>query len=200
MAFVETRFPTSISYGAVGGHGWSTTVVANPAGFESRNQKWAHQRAVYEVGLVNRTAEETATLVAFFSSVAKGRLNAFRFQDPNDDETVGTLEPLGTGTGAPATYQLVKRYTLAGEVYDRVIRKPVAMTTQVQVDGVPTGGFTVSTTTGQVSGTAAPGAILTASFTFDVPCRFNADQLRIERVAPNAYSWPSIIIMETRDY
>lgn len=200
MAFVEVRFPTTISYGAVGGHGWSTTVVVTPGGFESRNQRWAHMRAVYEVGQVNRTAEETDVLVAFFSAVAKGRTNGFRFQDPKDEETRGTNEPLGLGTGASATYQLIKRYALAGQIYDRIIRKPVSGTITIYADGVALPGATVDTTTGLVTATATAGVVLGATFEFDVPCRFDTDQLSLERVAPNAFSWPSIRILETRDF
>jgi uncharacterized protein (TIGR02217 family) len=174
-------------------------VVVNPGGFESRNQKWSNQRASYEVGQVNRSAEETEILVAFFSAVAKGRTNGFRFRDIADFETTGENEPLGVGTGAEATYQLMRRYSLAGQVYDRVITKPVEGTVLVYVDTVLTAA-TVDHTRGLVTMTAPAGAVLGASFAFDVPCRFDTDQLRLERVSHNSYSWPSIILRETRDF
>ncbi len=40
MAFIETRFPDDISYGAAGGPGYQTDVVTVNSGAEQRNAAW----------------------------------------------------------------------------------------------------------------------------------------------------------------
>ena len=49
MGFLTQRFPDRISAGAVGGPGFSTTVVATFGGAESRNSNWAASRHRYNV-------------------------------------------------------------------------------------------------------------------------------------------------------
>ena len=41
MSFHEVRFPTRVSYGAIGGPRFSTTVQILNSGFEQRNINWA---------------------------------------------------------------------------------------------------------------------------------------------------------------
>ena len=67
---------------------------------------------------------------------------------------------------------------------DRDIRKPVAGTIKVALDGVDQAegsDFTVDTATGVVSFTSAPGngVAITAGFEFDVPARFGTDRLEV---------------------
>jgi len=206
MAFIETpTFPDTLAYGARGGPTWLTQLVVPQSGHEKRTRKWSQQRMRWQVGLQNRSASETITLIGFFNAVAVGRLNGFRFRDPSAGESAGTDEPIGVGDGVDTTFQLSKRYTAGAFTYDRTITKPVSGTVTCKVNGVPTAAFTVNTATGVVTFTAAPGNTLpvTASFTFDVPVRFDVDILDIEIISKNdsigAYSWGNIPIIETRD-
>lgn len=41
--------------------------------------------------------------------------------------------------------------------------------------------------------------VLTAAFEFDVPCRFDIDQLKGLHIAPGIYGWDSILIVEVRE-
>ncbi len=69
------------------------------------------------------------------------------------------------------------------------------------INGTPTGAFTVSEATGIVTFAAPPaaGAVLTASFEFDVPVRFDIDRLDIELSSFDAADAPSIPLIEVRE-
>jgi uncharacterized protein (TIGR02217 family) len=179
-----------------------TTVVAGPSGDESRNGLWAYARGEWDVGLVNKTAAETRDLLAFFYAVAKGRLHGFRLKDAPSNDYTGTNEPIGTGDAADTTFQLIKRYTSGALTYDRIISKPVTGTVTIAFNGGNQAlGWTVNTTTGVVTFASPPGAgiAITASYEFDVPVRFNTDQIKISRHDGLIFSWPSIPLVEIRD-
>jgi uncharacterized protein (TIGR02217 family) len=138
--------------------------------------------------------------VAFFRAIAQGRTHGFRFHDFGAGESIGTDEPIGTGTGSSATYQLIKRYTIGVYSFDRTITKPVAGTLIVKVNGVATTSFTVDTTNGEVTINATNGAAITASYQFQVPVRFDQDRLDIRRLDAQAYDLSNITLTETRDF
>lgn len=204
--FIETpTFPDTLAYGAHGGPVWLTHVVTPQSGNEKRTRRWSHRRQLWQVGLRNRSAAETITLVGFFNAVAVGRLNGFRFRDPNPGEALGTNEQIGTGNGVTTAFQLIKTYSAGAYLYNRTITKPVTGTVTCALNGTPTGAFTVNTATGIVTFSSPPGGgvIVTASFTFDTPVRFDTDHLDIEPVSRNdgvgAYTWGDIRLIETRD-
>lgn len=154
MAFIETQFPSNISYGAVGGPAFKTDIVVVNSGGEQRNEVWQDARGAWDVSHGLRTDAELATLISFFR-VMKGRANAFRFKDWQDYEASITEGLLGSGvgTGLP-TYQMWKRYTAAATNYDREINKPVSGTCTFKrggvtlVAGVAAGQFAIDYTTG----------------------------------------------------
>ncbi len=199
--FIESpSFPQLLAYGATGGPRYHTTVTVSQSGSEQRNQAWARPRGVWEVGLVHRSRVETEALLAFFRGVAHGQLHGFRFRDFLPGEETGTAEPLGVGTGSATTYQLVKRYTAGSLTDDRRITKPIAGSVVVFVNGTPTDTFTVDVTTGRLTMTATLGAVLTASFRFEVPVRFANDHIEVRRVAPEVYSIESLQLIEITDF
>ena len=198
--FIESpSFPDTLAYGGVGGPRWLTLVTSSPTGTERRQPRWTLSRGHWAVTVMHRTSAETLTLLAFFYAIAQGRAHGFRLRDFEGGEDTGTDEPLGTGTGSSATYQLVKRYTLGAQTYSRPITKPISGSLVVKVNGTPTTSFTVNTATGIVTMTATNGATLTASFLFEVPVRFAQDACRIRFVAPNAYTWDAVEMVEIRD-
>ena len=197
--FIEVpSFPDTLAYGGLGGPGFSTSIVALHGGNEQRNQRWRQPKHRWDVGQVNRSLAECETLLAFFYGVAHGRANGFRFKDFLPGESTGTDEPLGTGAGTTTAYQLRKRYTRGSYTFDRTIMKPIAGTVTLKADGSPFTLFDVNTTTGIVHAFADSGAVLTASFQFEVPVRFDVDDIAMQRVAPQVYSWPSIPLIELR--
>ena len=201
MAFRESpRFPDELSFGSSGGPMFRTHVVMMKSGREQRNQCWSQGLAVYDIGLANRQHTTTQLLRRFFRSIAQGRRHGFRFHDPLPGEDRGFQEVLGTGDADNAMFQLVKHYALGGYAHIRTITKPVVGSVRMYLDGVVTTAFTVETTTGLVTMTSAPGigVVVTATYLFDVPVRFDSDHLELQRLDFNTWNWPSIRLLETR--
>jgi uncharacterized protein (TIGR02217 family) len=196
--FHEVQFPPDISYGASGGPGYSTTVVTTVSGHERRNANWADARGKWNVAHGLKKREQVSELIAFFRA-RKGRAYGFRFKDWTDFQAFAQV--IGVGDGTTKTFQLVKRYASGGEIETRVITKPVAGTVKVYRDGVEAAsGWSVNTATGLVTFTTAPasGVQVTADFEFDVPARFDSDQMDITIETYQLGSWGQIIIVEIR--
>jgi uncharacterized protein (TIGR02217 family) len=83
----------------------------------------------------------------------------------------------------------------------RTIVKPVLGTVQVYKNSVlQTTGVSVNAATGVVTFAAAPtaGQVITASFQFDVPVRFDTDKLSASLDAYGIHSWQDISLVEVR--
>jgi uncharacterized protein (TIGR02217 family) len=154
-----------------------------------------------------RRANDLAAVVAFFEA-RNGRLNAFRFKDWSDYKScapeavpAATDQALGTGNGTATAFALVKRYASGAQAWDRRIAKPVAGTVSVALGGVPqASGWSVDLSTGIVTFAAAPGAgvQISAGFQFDVPVRFDTDELALTLDIERLGSIPSIPLIEVR--
>jgi uncharacterized protein (TIGR02217 family) len=209
MSFHEVRFPTAIALGSSGGPMRRTEVVTLASGFEERNAVWAHSRRRYDAGYGVKTLDDLHAVIAFFEA-RMGRLHGFRWKDRADFKSVApgaavsdTDQPLGTGDGVSTDFPLVKVYSSGGADYARPIRKPVAASVAVAIDGAGQSegiDFTLDAVTGTVSFAAppAPGAVLTAGFEFDVPARFDTDRLAIDLSQFEAGMVPNIPILEVR--
>ena len=196
--FHEMQFPPDISYGASGGPGYSTNVITTVSGHERRNANWAAARGRWNVAHGLKKREQVAELIAFFRA-RKGRAYGFRFKDWTDFQAFAQL--LGVGNGAATSFQLVKHYASGGEVETRVIAKPLAGSVKIYRDGVEAiTGWSVDTTTGLVTFTAAPavGVQVTADFAFDVPVRFDSDQMDLTIETYQLGSWGQIPVLEIR--
>ncbi|TVR80060.1 MAG: TIGR02217 family protein [Rhodospirillales bacterium] len=196
--FHEVQFPPDISYGASGGPGYSTTVVTTASGHERRNANWAAARGKWNVAHGLKKREQVAALIAFFRA-RKGRAYGFRFKDWTDYQAFAQV--LGVGDGANKTFQLIKYYPSGGEIETRLIAKPVSGTVKIYRDGVEAvSGWTVNTATGLVTFTTAPtsGVQVTADFEFDVPVRFDSDQMDITIETYQLGSWGQIPVLEIR--
>ncbi len=198
MSFEEVQFPTDISYGATGGPMFLTDIVSTVSGYEQRNSKWSQARAKYNVASGVKTESQWQNLIAFFRA-RKGKAVGFRFKDWSDYK--GTNESLGVGDDTTTDFQLQKIYSSGTVAFARAIAKPVAGTTKIYVDAVlQNSGVTVDTTTGVVSFATAPaiGTIITADFEFDVPVRFDTDEMSISMDSFDAGNWSSIPLIEVR--
>lgn len=196
--FHEVRFPDAIARGATGGPGYDTTILATVAGFERRNANWSQARGRWDVGSGLKRREDFTTLIAFFRA-RQGRAYGFRFKDWTDFR--GEAQVLGTGDGATKAFPLVKRYASGGVEVTRQIQKPAAGTVTIHRDDVSlASGWSVDAGTGVVTfATApAPGAVISASFDFDVPVRFDTDQMDLSLDTYDHGSWPQIPIVEIR--
>lgn len=205
-AFHETQFPSEISYGSRGGPRRLTQVVTLKSGYEERNQSWQHSRRRYDASIGIRNTKHLHDVIDFWEA-RRGRLYGFRWKDWLDFKSSRGREVptsvdviLDAGDGAKTQFQLVKRYENGGEEYVRPIKKPVAGTVLVSVNNVTVTGWTVDTTTGVITFETAPaaGTIIRAGFEFDVPARFDEDELQLSADAFEAGSVPAITVIEIR--
>ncbi len=207
MVFHEIRFPDNISRGARGGPERRTQIVELASGDEERNASWANSRRRYDAAYGIRRADDLAAVVAFFEA-RNGRLYGFRWKDCGDYKSclpsgvpAATDQAIGIGDGTATVFQLVKAYSSGAQTWTRAITKPVAGSVSVALDGVSQAvGWSVNTTTGQITFTTAPagGVIVTAGFEFDVPVRFDTDQLDVTHDIERLGSITSIPLIEVR--
>lgn len=188
MDFDDVRFPPLISFGAVGGPRFETSVATMASGAESRNQNWELDRGEWEVSFTARIKEEWMPLVSFFRVIAKGRANTFRFKDWTDYVAL-TGEGLfvDDDSGSPTLRQMVKRYTYGNYTYDRYITKPISGKITTDAVGLD-----------YASGLALSGT--TWSGEFDCWCRLNNDPMRLRMIDKNDHGfivgWSGIEIVE----
>lgn len=168
--FLETpRFPDDLSFYALGGVSYNTTVVGSTSGRETRNSVWLYGRAQFDLQGSMRTTTGVAnpysiqTLRNFFR-VAKGQAYGFRFRDWTDyqDEGNGVFGPLLPNYSTPVTptaaatgqpqYQMFKTYVMAPLADYKPIQKPldviVLRNNAVIAEGSSPGNYALDTTTG----------------------------------------------------
>lgn len=171
--FNESRLLDSVAYGSSFGQEFSTRITTLRSGHERRNANWARPLGQYSVLFQNLRPEDHA-LVRRAHMACMGSLVAFRFKDWTDYQAKD--QPLATGTGAPQTAQLVKRYQFGAVALDRPIVKPVAGSVVVKAAGLVIPA-SVDAATGIATFTAPFMTAVTWSGEFDVPVRFVNDRL-----------------------
>lgn len=187
MAFDEVSLPLRVRYGASGGPQFQTEIVSVQGGFERRNQLWAQARRQYDARTGVTSAAEASVLLSFFMA-RRGRARGFRLRDWADFTSAldgrclptPTDQRIGVGDGTQTAFQLLKTYGSGETAYERVIRKPVADSVRIAVDGAEyLSGWSVDPATGLVTFAQAPaqGAVVSAGFLFDVPVRFDTDRI-----------------------
>jgi len=177
MSFHEVRLPDDVERGASGGPEFNTGIVTLSSGFEQRNFQ-----AVTE-----------------FFYARRGRLFGFRFKDWSDYEL--STEAIATGDASTTKFQIYKTYSDAAGSYARAIQKIVAGTVLVYLDAVlqtETTDYSLDYDTGVITFVSAPGGSVSiaVSCEFDVPVRFESDQMETSLVHFNAGSVPNVPISE----
>jgi uncharacterized protein (TIGR02217 family) len=214
ISFDEVQFPPDISQGAIGGMRFSTTIIALSSGSEHRNINWGHSRGKWDVKHGLKTQEQIENLIDFFAA-RFGRAYGFRFKDwidyrvPRWRYAAGDLDPIPvmfTTDGTTRVFPIVKIYGDATRVYKRFITKPVPATTRVLLDGLqifqprwavnPTDGTIVlnDSTIWQ-----NPGHQIGVATEFDVPVRFDVDEMQATITTTEIYSWDSVPVIEIRE-
>ncbi|MEP4195388.1 MAG: DUF2460 domain-containing protein [Aliishimia sp.] len=209
MSFHEVRFPASLSFGSVGGPERLTDVVTLANGFEERNTPWSHSKRRYDAGFGMRSLDDVEALIAFFEA-RRGQMYGFRWKDWSDfKSSLASGEPeigdqlIALADGSTRDFELVKTYSSGDFNYVRPIRKPVANSVVVGVDGVALNEgteFSVDHATGMISLASAPApqAHVTAGFEFDVPVRFDTGQIQTSVASFKAGQVPNVPILEIR--
>ncbi len=206
MSFLEIQFPSDISYGTTGGPIYSTDVVTMFSGHEQRNSNWKNARGKYNIATGVKTEEQWQGLISFFRA-CKGKAIGFRFKDWTDYKAKN--QQIGISDGETTEFQLVKTYSSGSSMVTRIINKPVAGTVKVYLNGKKIGhhnlrgttdDYSVDYTTGIITFAEAPemNVIITADFEFDVPVRFDTDELQLSIDSFNSGSWSGINLIEVR--
>lgn len=201
MSFHDSRFPTTVSYGASGGPRFSTTVQVLNSGHEQRNINWAQARREYQVDLSPSRGAEWAAILNFFHA-RRGRAYGFRLKDFSDFQL--PLQSIGTGDGGQAGFQIFKRYVdenLVAAPYDRPLTKIVDASVQLFLSGTEQlSGWSVEASSGLVEFETAPATAvdIAVSCEFDVPVRFDTDLLQAIIPGPDVHHWQSIKLVEIR--
>jgi uncharacterized protein (TIGR02217 family) len=207
--FHEVLFPLDVSLKSRGGPQRRTEVVITGSGREERNARWAHARRRFDAGYGVKSLADLQAVVAFFEE-RRGRLTGFRWRDRLDDRSCApgrspsaTDQAIGVGDGVTAAFALVKTYGAGFAPYIRPIAKPSPGAVRIAVNGVEIAvgeAADVDVTTGMVTfrpeSVPAAGARVTAGFRFDVPVRFDTDELLVDLAAFQSGEIPHIPLIE----
>jgi uncharacterized protein (TIGR02217 family) len=197
LDFVESpRFDETISYGSTGGPGFKTFIFEGDSGIEGSVQNWEVVKGRWNLEKAINDKSDFDVVRAFFYNM-RGKARGFRFKDHFD--YIATDEPCsGLVNGVNRDFKLVKRYTSGSLSFDRRIFKPINGTLSMKVDGSAAGVTSVDYTTGDVRLAAAPtiGQVVTASFQFDVPVRFDVDELLASYEGFQLQTWSGIALVE----
>lgn len=209
MEFHEVRFPANLSFGSVGGPERRTDVVTLANGFEERNTPWAHSRRRYDAGVSMRSLDDVEDLIAFFEA-RRGQMYGFRWKDWSDYKSgraTGDIhftdQEFAIGDETQASYQLAKVYRSGDQTYTRPITKPVFGSVRIgiagdeQQDGIH---YEVDNATGIITFSHPPneGMVITAGYEFDVPVRFDTDNIMTNVASFHAGDVPSVPVVEVR--
>ena len=176
MAFIDARILECVAYGFSFGPEFRTTVTELRSGSEARNAEWARFRWRGVAPYQNINQDDYHALLGAFLR-AKGMANTFRFK--NWMEGAVESQSLGNAPSGTTAVQLVRTYDpFGGSSYQRTVTKPVAGTVTVYQNGVAKAG-SVDTSTGLFTPSTSwsAGQPLTADFEYDIPMRFDSDNL-----------------------
>ncbi|MDF3048231.1 MAG: hypothetical protein K0R73_1349 [Candidatus Midichloriaceae bacterium] len=178
MKFSNIRFPEHLSLGAIGGPIFSTDIVTTKSGNEQRNIDWLHARNRYNIATSVKNKDDFALIILFFR-IHKGRGIGFRFKDWVDYSASGQL--IVFSQKGIREYQLIKTYIVQDQMDIRVITKPVLGTVKINIRGNTQYKYNVDYDTGIVTfeEDLPEGLEIKADFEFDVPVRFDTDELKI---------------------
>jgi uncharacterized protein (TIGR02217 family) len=197
MTFFDIRLPTDISYGAVGGPEFSTTLSTTKSGSEVKIKNWSQPRYKYNImyGLKNRN--QMQKLINFFN-VCQGKSAHFRYKDWLD--YIATDSFVANGDGVKTKFPLVKQYNFEKYTMARTINLPIISTIVVQINGNNYKDVTFNYNEEVLEFTSPPksGDVISASFEFDVKARFDIDFLPISLIEANRYDVKDITIIEVK--
>ncbi len=201
MTFHDERLPEDVERGASGGPQFKTTILVLDSGFEQRNIDWSRTRGSWDISYGIDSKQNQQDVIDFFYA-RQGRANSFRFKDWTDYEigSTGTPQEIAVADGIVTQFQIFRRYVSGSYTYSRAITLPVA-TPEVYVDGVlQVSGVAVDLVTGVITFDVAPLDTLSVGVVgeFDVPVRFDTDEMNMIAFLETALQIPEMRIVEVR--
>lgn len=203
---IDARLSREIEVGAKARPAYKTDVIEMDSGHERRNARWRYPRFTFEFDIEPGDpndeedigdVESLSEFIALFHA-AGGSHETFRFRHWADYQRVD--EPIATGDGSTTSFQLYRVYTMGAITRRRKITRPVAGTVTAKVNGVGA-SITVDNDTGIITFAVAPanGAAITASFEFDVPVRFEDDELEMIALMTDLDQPVNIVLIEVKE-
>jgi len=202
MAFDEIRLPIEVERGASGGPGFLTNISVLNSGKEQRNSLWAVDRGQWDIGFGIQNRADTLIIRDFFYA-RLGRARGFRFRDWTNYQALVEQPTTPESDNVETDFQMYYDYSdAAGFTYTKQIFKPTTEDLVVYVDGVieSPSNYSLDTTTGIITFTSAPayGSDVTWTGTFDLPVRFDTDNLQLAITTKNVITVPSVPIVELK--
>lgn len=216
---IETpRFPDKIMEGAMASVVWSTGITTYGNGTEFRNSHWLYPLKRFDIPNVDD--KDIIRVIQDWFMNTKGPFTGFRVKDHTDYKSTASMDAaitdtdqnIGTGDGTTTDFQITKTYTVGANTIARKITKLVSGTLVVAVDGAPQSDssspvdYTVDEDTGIITFTVAPGSTtspygtpaITCGYEYDVPVRFENDQLDIRLLTLDSHSIDNLPLVELR--
>lgn len=207
MTVRDVRLSTAIERGVQGGPRFKTTVQTLVSGKELRNIDWQTTRGEWDASYGVQVMTQFEEVVNLFYT-SQGRAFGFRFRDWHDYKVgvteTDTWQSIGTGDAAKVAFQAYKRYTFGAVNYDRNLTRLVSGTVRVFLDDVEKADpadYTVDLNTGIITfGVAPAGAVDVQLITeFDIPVRFDTDNLEVSVEIFDTGALPSIPLVEIKE-
>jgi len=194
--FIEApRFPDSVAGLSVGGPGFNTNITSLRSGHEQRNQVWSTGRGKWDFPQGAEEVRTAASLIAFHR-VVKGRAHGFRFRDPFDHAVTAAQSGL-LASDDGTSFALYKVYSYGGMVDYRRITKPDPTDFVLTLGGadIVSTAYALDSTTGIVTPTGPLVGELAWRGSFDVPARFEDDDMRLGHNG-GLVDWSGVRIIE----
>lgn len=213
VRFAEERLELGYDYGVVGGMAFDTEIVVTANDGEQRNALRYLPLGRWQLGdrLILESSMEQINEVSYLQDFHRdrhGSYEGFRFKDWSDYQAIDEI--IAVGDGEQQVFQLRKSYRVGDAVFYRPIVKPVVETVVFSFDLLPAGvsaiGISIFDDTGHIHlvQPLPEGAILRATFEFDVPVWFESDQIgyRLEGYQEDTneaiYRLESVFVAEAR--
>lgn len=195
--FDDVRLPANIESDARGGPSFNTTIQTYGNGREKRNANWSRQRMVYDIGYGIQNASDYMAVLAFFYA-RRGRAVGFRFKDWGD--YIGAGQVIGQGDGNTRAFQLTKLYVDTLRPYLRKITRPVVGSVVAYDGGRPVAIVADGQPGGLLTLAQAPAGVVSVDFQFDVPVRFDVDELDMQFPTALAATISGVKLIELLEY
>jgi uncharacterized protein (TIGR02217 family) len=197
LAFDEVRLSEDIERGAQGGPRFNTNITVTTGGYEKRNSNWGVPRYEFSISYPLRDRVYTEEIIKFFMA-RQGRARGFRFKDWSDYQSRSII---GVSNGSRTVYQAIKTYTSLLQ-FNRPLQKIVSGTRKIYLDGVLLAPslYSIDVNTGVITldNPPANGVVIEFECEFDVPVRFDKDNLDIGVQWSDAMSISSVQLIEVK--
>jgi uncharacterized protein (TIGR02217 family) len=172
LTFNNTRTPV-----------WSTITHRSVSGKQQRASLWSYPvwryKLSYEILRADTAHQELQTLVGFFLE-HRGSWDSWLYEDPSDNTVTG--QPIGTGNGVTAQFQLVRTYGANGNTFAEPMTAingaPTIYVAGVEVDPAD---YTISDAGLVTFDTAPASGAITADFSYYFRCHFTTDELEFNQ-------------------